>query len=136
VTNPDRPVVIFDGVCNFCNATVNFVVANDPREEFLFAANQSPAGQEILTRFGMPTEEVSTLYLLEGDKVTCKSTAALRIARRLRFPWNLAAVFLLVPRFIRDAAYDHFARNRYRWFGRAESCRIPTEAERRRFLTG
>src|SRR5688500_221824 len=107
-----QPVVIFDGECNFCNATVNFIMAHEPREEFLFAANQSAPGQEILRRFGMSTEDVSTLYLQEGDRVTNKSTAALRIARRLRFPWNLAYALLLVPRPLRDAAYDWFARNR------------------------
>jgi predicted DCC family thiol-disulfide oxidoreductase YuxK len=131
-----RPIVIFDGVCNFCNASVNFIIRNDPREEFLFAPNQSPAGREILERLGLPIGEVGTVYLVEGDRASARTTAALRIARRLRFPWNLAFALILIPRPLRDAAYDWFARRRYRWFGKAERCRVPTERERARFLSG
>ena len=127
-------VVVFDGVCNFCNASVNFIMARDPAGRFVFASNQSEAGAELLRRFGVDPEGVQSVYLVENDRIWSKSSAGLRIARRLRFPWNLLAVFRIVPRPIRDWGYDLIARNRYRWFGKTESCRLPSEAERARFL--
>ncbi|MDX2247831.1 MAG: thiol-disulfide oxidoreductase DCC family protein [Bacteroidia bacterium] len=127
-------VIIFDGVCNFCNASINFVMDRDPKGEFKFAANQSEAGQKILREAGEPTEEIGTVYLYENGKIYKESAAALRIARRLVFPWNLSYVFILIPAFIRDFFYRIIARNRYRWFGKRESCRLPSPEEAARFL--
>lgn len=131
-----RPIVVFDGVCNFCNRAVNFILANDAKEEILFAPRQSAPGQEILGRFGLPEEGIGSMLLVEGERLSTKSTAVLRVARRLRFPWNLAWAFSLVPAFIRDVFYDWFAANRYRWAGKSQQCRMPTEQERARFLGG
>ncbi len=127
-------VIVFDGVCNFCNASVNFVMKHDRRGRFRFASNQSEAGGDLLRRFGIDPGDVRTVYLVEGDRVFSRSTAALRIARGLTFPWSLGVAGIVIPRPIRDWVYDRIAANRYRWFGKTESCRLPTEAERARFL--
>lgn len=128
-------IVLFDGVCNFCNGTVQFVLRRDPRGNFYFAALQSEAGREILDRFDMPPDKLDSIILIEGRRVYTKSAAALRIARGLRAPWPLLGVFLAVPRALRDACYDAFARRRYRWFGKRDSCMVPTPEMRARFLS-
>jgi predicted DCC family thiol-disulfide oxidoreductase YuxK len=130
----DKAVLIFDGVCNFCNSSVRFVMDRDRRGRFLFASNQSDAGSALLRRFGVDPESVQSVYLVGGDRIWSKSSASLQIARRMPFPWNLAVAFVVVPRFLRDWVYDWIASNRYRWFGKADQCRLPTEAERGRFL--
>src|SRR5262245_25930474 len=94
---PDRPVVVFDGVCNLCNATVDFILRRDRRGLFRFASNQSAAGGALLSRAGIDPADVRSVYLVEGGRVSKRSTAALRIARGLGFPWSLAAAFLIVP---------------------------------------
>lgn len=127
-------IIIFDGVCNFCNASIDFIIKHDRKSIFFFTANQHPKGQEILNSLQVPAEEVGTIYYLEEGKLFKKSTAVLRIARHLRFPFNLGFGFLIVPRFIRDAVYNLIARNRYRWFGKKETCRLPTEEEAIRFI--
>lgn len=131
---PAKCVVIFDGVCNFCDRSVRFVLKRDRRDRFLFASNQSEAGSALLERFGVDSRSIQSVYLVEGDRIWAKSTAALEIARRMPLPWNLAYAFILVPKFLRDTVYDWIARNRYRWFGKAEACRLPSETERARFL--
>jgi predicted DCC family thiol-disulfide oxidoreductase YuxK len=131
----DKAIVIFDGVCNFCDRSVRFVMNRDRRGRFLFASNQSEAGSALLARFGVEPGSVQSVYLVEGDRIWSKSTAALEIARRLPLPWKLSYAWFVVPKFLRDLVYDWIARNRYRWFGKAESCRLPSEAERAKFLT-
>lgn len=131
-----RPVIVFDGVCNLCNALVDFVLRRDPRKTFLFASNQSAEGRDLLVRHGADPSDVTTLYLIEDGRAFDRSTAALRIARRLRFPWNLAYGLIVVPRPVRDWFYKVVARNRYRLFGKSETCRLPTPEERERFLDG
>lgn len=127
-------MVLFDGVCNLCNASVDFILERDSKSIFRFASLQSEAGQELLRRFRLPTEEHRSLVLVEGDRFFTRSSAALLIARRLDGFWPLLYAFIVVPRFLRDAVYDLFARNRYRWFGRRDTCRVPTPEERGRFL--
>jgi predicted DCC family thiol-disulfide oxidoreductase YuxK len=127
-------IVLFDGVCNFCNRSVNFIIDRDPRRRFRFAPLQSDTGKELLRRFDLPAEMLSTMVLIEGDRCYTKSSAGLRIARRLRWPWSLAAAFLIVPPPLRNVVYDFIARHRYRWFGKSESCRVPTPELRERFL--
>lgn len=126
-------ILLFDGVCNFCNDAVNFVIDHDPKERFRFASLQSDLGVRLIEEHGLPPEVWSSI-LIEGERVSTRSTAALRAAKYLRFPLPLLSVFLLVPRFIRDAAYDWFAARRYQFFGKAEVCRVPTPEMRRRFL--
>jgi predicted DCC family thiol-disulfide oxidoreductase YuxK len=128
------PVVLFDGVCNFCNRSVNFILDHDARRRFRFAALQSDAGQAVLRHFGLRTDDFDTAVLVERGRAYTKSSAALRIARNLGGWWSLFAVLLAIPPFLRDAAYDLLARNRYRWFGKADNCRVPTPEIRDRFL--
>ena len=128
-------IVLFDGVCNLCNGTVRFVSRRDPAGKLSYASLQSDYGQGALERFNRPKDELDTFILLEGDRVTTRSTAALRLTRYLRFPWPLLSVFLAVPRPLRDAVYKWIARNRYAWFGRVEVCPLPTSELESRFLS-
>jgi len=131
-------VILFDGVCNLCNASVLFVIDRDPRAHFAFAPLQSPEAARILSARGYAAgpPELASVLLVQGDRVYERSTAALRVARRLSDAWSFMAVFLIVPRPIRDAVYDWIARNRYRWFGHEDVCRIPTPELRSRFVGG
>ena len=127
--------MLFDGVCNLCNAAVQFVLRRDRKARFRFAALQSPAGRRLLAEHGLPIpDEPDTMVLIEGDRVLVRSSAALGATKYLRFPWPLARVGFVVPRLLRDAIYRLVARNRYRWFGKTEQCRIPTPDLRARFL--
>jgi predicted DCC family thiol-disulfide oxidoreductase YuxK len=129
-----EPIVLFDGVCKFCNASVHFIIDHDRRERIHFATLQSSTGQGFLARFGLDTKQFNSLLLVEGQRWFIRSTAALRIARYLDPPWPILSVLLLVPTFLRDSAYDLLAVNRYRWFGQLDACRIPTPEVQRRFL--
>lgn len=126
-------VIVFDGQCNWCNAWVDFTMARD-RGRFHFATLQSARGQDLLKLLGLPAQDFETFLLLERGLAFSKSTAALRIARQLSGVWPLYALFLLMPRPLRDIVYDYVARHRYRLMGKSEVCRIPTAEERRRFV--
>lgn len=130
----DRPIIIFDGVCELCSASVDFILKWEKGKDFLFSANQNPPGQAILRAHGEDPDAVSTVFLLENGKLYQRSAAALRISRHFRFPMNLLYGFIIVPRFLRDLVYKWIARNRYRWFGKKDTCRIPTPEEIARFL--
>lgn len=127
-------VILFDGACNLCNASVNFIIDRDPAGYFRFAALQSEAGKSLLRRHGLPEDGLSTVVLIRGGKAHTRSAAAVRIAQRLRGAWKLLAVFIVLPPFLRDAAYNFVVRRRYKWFGRSETCRVPTPELRGRFL--
>jgi predicted DCC family thiol-disulfide oxidoreductase YuxK len=130
----DKGIILFDGVCNFCNSSVNFIIDRDKKDYFRFASLQSVESLEILSRFGLDSSNLTTLILVVKEKYYIKSTAALKIAGRLKFPWYLFLIFLIIPPFIRNPVYDVIARNRYNWFGKRDSCRIPTTEERNKFL--
>lgn len=129
-------IVLFDGVCNLCNAAVQFILANDSKSRFRFASLQSDAAGRLLSRVAQENEvqAYDSLILIEVDEVYRKSTAALRIARKLNYPWPLLYPLIYVPTRVRDSAYDFIAKNRYRWFGRKMVCRIPTKDEADKFL--
>jgi predicted DCC family thiol-disulfide oxidoreductase YuxK len=131
-----RRTILFDGVCNLCNASVLFVVDRDPQARFTFAALQTDEARQLLAERGYRGTDLSTVLLVEGDHVYERSTAALRVARHLAGAWPLLYAFIVVPRSVRDAVYAWVARNRYRWFGREATCRIPTPELRARFLGG
>jgi len=131
----EKPLILFDGKCNLCNRTVNFILRNDNREIFLFSPYQSESGKKILTKLGFRNTELKTVYLIENDEIYSRSTAVLLILKRLPFPWKLLFAFVIVPRSIRDSIYDVIAKSRYRWFGEMNSCRIPSEREKHRFLS-
>lgn len=126
-------VVLFDGLCNLCNGSVQFIIARDRRARFKFASLQSAAAVRLLSGTATPAS-LDTVVLVEDGRVYARSDAALRIARGLGFPWALAWIFVLVPRVLRDLLYDAVARNRYRWFGRRDVCMVPSPALRDRFL--
>lgn len=127
-------ILLFDGVCNFCNDTVNFILDHDSAQYIKFAALQSDAGQALLTHFQLPTSDFDSLVYIENQVLYTKSTAALRIAKHLDGIWSWAQVALVIPCFIRNWAYDLIAQNRYKWFGKQDQCRMPTPAIRARFL--
>lgn len=131
----DGPIVLFDGHCNFCNGTVNFLIDRDRRGTLRFAALESAAGRRLLAERGVVMPEVpDTMVFIDGPRVLLRSDAALATTAYLRQPWPLVRAARIVPRFLRDAVYALVARNRYRWFGRTEACRVPTPAVRARFL--
>ena len=126
-------IVLFDGVCNFCNSAVNFIIRHDRKGLFKFAPLQSEIGQEMQSKFGIG-DGVDSIVLVEDERVFMHSTAALRIARGLGGLWSAAYIFIIVPAFIRDWFYKLFAKYRYRLFGRKEACMLPTPEVRARFL--
>ncbi len=132
----EHPVVLFDGVCNVCNRSVNFIIDRDPHARLRFAALQSGAARRILGGLGrtIPPGDPDTIVLVDGSRLYEHSAALLRIARHMRGAWPLLAAFLVIPRPLRDAAYRWAAARRYRWFGKSDSCRIPTQDLRARFL--
>jgi predicted DCC family thiol-disulfide oxidoreductase YuxK len=130
---PARAIVLFDGVCNFCCASVQFIIARDPHGHFQFASQQSDTGRALLEKSGLPLT-METFVLIEDGTTYTRSAAGLKVARRLTFPWPLFCVGWLIPGFIRDAAYRWIAKNRYRWFGQKETCWIPSPEIRARFM--
>ncbi|NMO14973.1 DUF393 domain-containing protein [Pyxidicoccus fallax] len=128
-------VVLFDGVCNLCNGAVNFIIDRDPSARFRFAALQSAQAASLLAPLGrVPEADPQSFILVEDGRVYERSSAALRVARKLPGAWKLFYAFIVVPTPIRDAVYRFIARNRYRWFGKADACRMPTPELRARFL--
>ena len=127
-------VIVFDGVCNFCNAFVNFVLERDSRGLFKFGTLQSQPAQDILTQLHLSTQDYETFLLLEHGKVFTKSTAALKIFRSLPGAWRWLYAFIIIPRPLRDMVYSFIARHRYQWMGKSDSCRVPTSNERTRFI--
>ncbi|HMQ04212.1 MAG TPA: thiol-disulfide oxidoreductase DCC family protein [Pyrinomonadaceae bacterium] len=127
-------VVLFDGVCNFCNGSVNFIISRDLAGYFKFAPLQSGVGEQLIARHGIDPAKTDSVILVENEKAYLHSTAALRIARRLGGIWSLAYVFAVVPRPVRDFFYKLFAKYRYRLFGKQDACMIPTPEIRERFL--
>lgn len=130
---PTHALVLFDGVCNFCCASVQFIIERDPGGYFQFASQQSDYGKARLAEACL-TDNLETFVLIEDQAVYTRSAAGLKVAAHLSWPWPLAGVFWLVPRWLRDAVYRLIARNRYRWFGQKESCWLPTPEIRSRFL--
>lgn len=130
-----KSLLLFDGVCNFCNWAILFIVDRDPKEHFVFASLQSELGQSTLREHGVTPDTDSVVLVENGTAYVC-SDAGLRVAKGLRWPWPLVYfVFRLVPKPLRDAAYRYFASHRYAWFGKTDQCRIPTPELRRRMLT-
>ncbi|MDN4165424.1 DCC1-like thiol-disulfide oxidoreductase family protein [Cytophagales bacterium LB-30] len=130
-----KAVVLFDGVCNLCNGAVDFIISRDKKDYFLFASLQSEHAKGIIAPHFSHTTVPDSILLWENNVLYTKSLAALRIAKSLPGAWPiLYYIGILFPRVIRDAVYDFIARNRYRWFGKSATCRLPTEAERSKFL--
>jgi predicted DCC family thiol-disulfide oxidoreductase YuxK len=127
-------ILLFDGVCNLCNAYVRFFIKRDPRKRLRFAPLQSETGQSILMEHGLPTDHLSSIVFVESGLVYFNSSTVLRACGYLRFPWPVAKVFLLFPRPLRDLVYNWIARNRYHWFGKRKECFLPAPEDANRFL--
>ena len=130
----EKPLLLFDGICNLCNSSVQFIIRHDPEQKFLFASLQSDKGQEILKELGLNAKEFNSLILIENGKAYMRSTGALRIARHLSGLWKFLYIFIIIPSFIRDFLYNFVAHNRYRFFGKKDHCMIPTPELKARFL--
>jgi predicted DCC family thiol-disulfide oxidoreductase YuxK len=131
----ENPVIFFDGFCNLCNSSVQFVIERDPKNIFRFASLQSDYAQEKIVPFHISPEDLDSFILLENDKVYQRSTAALRVALKLTGLWPLLYVFIIVPPFIRNAVYNYIGKNRYKWFGKQESCWVPTPELKSKFYS-
>ncbi len=129
-----KSIILFDGVCNLCNNSVQFVIKHDERGKFKFAALQSETGQALLKQYGLPQTGFDSFVLVQSEKVYLKSTAALYVAKQLDGPVKSLFGFIIVPAFIRNAVYNLIAKNRYKWFGKKDHCMIPTPALKARFL--
>lgn len=131
----DKKLILFDGVCNLCNSSVQFIIKHDKKNRFLFAALQSGVGKNIIEAFDIDTNKTDSILLYSPKKgVEYKSTAALKIASHLGFPINVISIFIIIPAFIRNGVYDYIAKNRYKWYGKKESCWIPTPELKSKFL--
>ncbi|HEY4551784.1 MAG TPA: thiol-disulfide oxidoreductase DCC family protein [Bacillaceae bacterium] len=126
-------IVFFDGECNFCDKSVQFIIKRDPKGYFKFAPLQSETGQSLLKPCSIP-ESMDSFILMEDHTCYFKSTAALKICKNLRGLWKLFYILMIIPVPIRDYFYGILAKNRYKWFGKKESCMLPTPEQRERFL--
>lgn len=129
-----HPVVLFDGHCNLCCGWVDFVIKYDEKERFRFAPLQAESGRKIKSNFRVPEEYADSIVLIHNKESYYKSSAALRIFRLLGGIWKMLYMFVIIPPFIRNWVYDFIARHRYKWFGKRDTCRVPTEDERELFL--
>lgn len=130
----ENPVLLFDGVCNLCNGAVQQIIKADKKEIFRFASLQSDYGQKQLEQFNLKENYLKTIVLIHNDKAYDRSDAALEIARLLGGFWIAFYIFKIVPPFVRNAVYNFISNNRYKWFGKQESCMIPTAELKRRFF--
>lgn len=134
MTTEEGPVLLFDGVCNLCSASVQFVLKRNSKENVHFASLQSEFAAKALKDSKLPTDYLNSLVLLENGRTYVKSDAALKLAKHLDGAWKLGGVFSIVPKFIRDAVYDWVAKNRYKWYGKKDVCWIPEPRWKARFL--
>lgn len=131
---PSQTIILFDGVCNFCNTAVNFVIKRDKKSVLKFAPLQSEFAKKILINHHLSAEDLSTFLFIENNKIYTKSTAALKVCKYLEGLWSLLYGLIIVPKFIRNGIYNWIAKNRYQWFGKKEVCMIPSADVRSRFL--
>lgn len=129
-----KSIIIFDGICNFCNSSVNFIIVRDPEGKFSFAPMQGEAAQLLMKQHGIDDPDLNTFLLIKNGKLYQRTDAALEIAKDLIGYWKYCRVFLIVPTPLRDVFYRLLAKNRYRLFGRREICMVPTPEVRQRFL--
>jgi predicted DCC family thiol-disulfide oxidoreductase YuxK len=130
----DHPTILFDGVCNFCNGAVNFVIGQDKKKVFRFAPLQSATAQALLAKHNLPEKDFDSFVFIDGGKAYLSSTAALRVMQKLPWYWKWIQAFWIVPERLRNGVYRFIARNRYKWFGQREQCMVPDADMRSRFL--
>lgn len=129
-----KKIVLFDGLCNLCDRSVQFIIKRDKRKEFYFASLQGKSARELLAKYHLPADHLHSFVFIKDGKAYTRSSASLQVANTLGGAWKLLYVFMIVPKFIRDSIYNWIARNRYKWFGKKEECIIPTPALKSRFL--
>jgi len=129
-----HPVILFDGVCNLCSSSVQYVIKHDPAHIFRFASLQSPFAAKLLALHNLPSNTYNSFILFADNKIYTRSTAALLVAKKLKGIIKLLYAFIIIPRFIRDAVYNLIAKNRYTWFGRKDECWLPTNELQNLFL--
>ncbi|MEM8527076.1 MAG: thiol-disulfide oxidoreductase DCC family protein [Bacteroidota bacterium] len=135
IQKADYSLVLFDGVCNFCNSSINFIIDRDHRNYFRFTSLQSELGKKTLKKYALPND-LSSIILVDNDKAYTKSTAILKIGAKLGSFWKFLYIFMFIPANIRDRIYSWIAKNRYKWFGKKETiCEVPTLEVRQRFLS-
>lgn len=127
-------VILFDGVCNLCSASVQFVLKHDKHQRFLFSPLQSQYAQTILTKHQLSNKDLNSFILIQNNQFYTQSTAAIKVAKALAFPINLLVIFIIIPPFIRNYIYHIVAKNRYRWFGKKSSCYVPVSNWENRFI--
>ncbi len=127
-------IILFDGVCNLCNTSINLVIRKDKKDCFRFAALQSEIGKKYISKFNINPKETDSIVLIDKDTIYIKSTAALHIAKSLSGAYPILFGFIIIPSFIRNWLYDIVAKNRYKWYGKKESCMIPTPELKAKFL--
>jgi predicted DCC family thiol-disulfide oxidoreductase YuxK len=131
---PSR-LILFDGVCNLCNGAVLFIIARDPLATFSFTSLQSDTGQRLSAQYNLPTADFNSFIYIRDGRVYQKSQAALNVLKDMRGFWQLCYIFILIPSPVRDMLYDLVARYRYSWFGKKDSCMVPTLELQKRFLS-
>lgn len=129
-----KSIILFDGVCNFCNRTVNFLIRHDKQDLFRFTPLQSDIGRQLLVQYPLPDPAPDSIILLEGHRAYFKSDAFLHIMKKLPGGWKLLSGLRVIPRAVRDSLYAFIAKRRYRWFGKRSACRIPTPETAHKFL--
>ncbi len=130
-----KKLVLFDGVCNLCNSSVLYIIKRDKKNIFMFAPLQSEIGKQLVNTYNIDTNKVDSILLYEPNKgISSRSTAALKIASKLKFPVSSLSIFFIIPAFIRNWVYNYIAKNRYKWYGKKESCMIPTPELKAKFL--
>jgi predicted DCC family thiol-disulfide oxidoreductase YuxK len=129
-----NPLVLFDGVCNFCNYWVNFAIKRDRKNKLLFTPLQGETAKRVLPKYNLNPTSLSSVIFIDAGKAYTQSSAAIRICKHLGGRWKLFYGLIIIPKFIRDFIYNIIARNRYKWFGKKESCMIPIPELRERFL--
>lgn len=131
---PGEPIILFDGVCNFCDSAVNFVIKRDKKALLKFATLQSSIANQLLAKNNLPANDLSSFVFIENNKIYTRSTGALKVCSYLTGLWPMMYGFMIVPKFIRDGIYNWISKNRYKWFGKKEECMIPTANVKSRFL--
>ena len=129
-----KSIILFDGVCNLCNGYINFIIKRTSSDKIRFGTLQSKTGQELLEKNGLNPNALDTVVMIENGKLFTKSDVPLKIAKEMKGGWKIFSAFIILPKFIRDGIYSFIARNRYRWFGKKESCMIPTPELKKLFL--
>ena len=130
----EKKIVLFDGVCNLCSSSVQFILKHDKKNQFLFGSLQGKAGQGYLNKFNLPADTFNSFMLIEGEELYTRSSGALRMLKHLGNGWQLLYAFIIVPKFIRDGVYNFIAKNRYKWFGKKDECWLPTREWKGKFL--